>query len=38
VGLILTVDNGIAAHQPIAHARKLGISVIITDHHDLFTV
>ncbi len=35
VGLILTVDNGIAAHEPIAHARELGISVIITDHHDL---
>lgn len=35
VGLILTVDNGIAAHEPIAHARKLGLAVIITDHHDL---
>jgi single-stranded-DNA-specific exonuclease len=35
VRLILTVDNGIAAHEPIAHARELGINVIITDHHDL---
>lgn len=35
VGLILTVDNGIAAHAPIARARELGIAVIITDHHDL---
>ncbi|XHX79135.1 MAG: single-stranded-DNA-specific exonuclease RecJ [Stenomitos frigidus ULC029] len=35
VKLILTVDNGIAAHQPIAHARELGVAVIITDHHDL---
>jgi single-stranded-DNA-specific exonuclease len=35
VGLILTVDNGIAAHEPIARARELGLSVIITDHHDL---
>lgn len=35
VGLILTVDNGISAHQPIARARELGIAVIITDHHDL---
>lgn len=35
VGLILTVDNGIAAHAPIAHARELGLAVIITDHHDL---
>lgn len=35
VGLILTVDNGIAAHEPIARARELGLSVIVTDHHDL---
>ncbi|MGG6267568.1 single-stranded-DNA-specific exonuclease RecJ [Leptolyngbya sp. AN03gr2] len=35
VGLILTVDNGIAAHDPIARARELGLTVIITDHHDL---
>jgi len=35
VGLILTVDNGIAAKEPIARARDLGLTVIITDHHDL---
>lgn len=35
VGLILTVDNGIAAHEPIALARELGIAVIVTDHHDI---
>ncbi|NJN03578.1 MAG: single-stranded-DNA-specific exonuclease RecJ [Leptolyngbyaceae cyanobacterium RM1_1_2] len=35
VSLILTVDNGIAAHAPIARARELGMAVIITDHHDL---
>lgn len=35
VGLILTVDNGIAAYDPIARARELGLMVIITDHHDL---
>ena len=35
VSLILTVDNGIMAHKPIARARELGLSVIITDHHDL---
>lgn len=34
-GLILTVDNGIAAHEAIARARDLGMTVIITDHHDL---
>lgn len=35
VGLILTVDNGISAYQPIAKAVNLGIKVIITDHHEL---
>ena len=35
VGLILTVDNGIAAFDPIERARELGLNVIITDHHDL---
>jgi single-stranded-DNA-specific exonuclease len=35
VALILTVDNGISAYEPIAHAVDLGLSVIITDHHDL---
>ncbi len=35
ISLILTVDNGIAAYEPIARARELGLSVIITDHHDL---
>ncbi|NER25170.1 MAG: single-stranded-DNA-specific exonuclease RecJ [Symploca sp. SIO1C2] len=35
VGLILTVDNGISAHEAIAAAVELGITVIITDHHDL---
>ncbi|MBT9311065.1 single-stranded-DNA-specific exonuclease RecJ [Leptothoe kymatousa TAU-MAC 1615] len=35
VGLILTVDNGIAAYEPVARAVELGLTVIITDHHDL---
>lgn len=35
VGLILTVDNGISAHEAIAQAVDLGLKVIITDHHDL---
>ncbi|ANV86881.1 single-stranded-DNA-specific exonuclease RecJ [Picosynechococcus sp. PCC 7117] len=35
VGLILTVDNGISAYEPINLARDLGLDVIITDHHDL---
>jgi single-stranded-DNA-specific exonuclease len=35
VELILTVDNGISAVEPIARARELGLKVIITDHHDI---
>ena len=35
IGLILTVDNGIAAYHPIARARELGLTVIVTDHHDV---
>lgn len=35
VALILTVDNGISAHEPIARALELGMMVIVTDHHDL---
>ncbi|MEB3359518.1 MAG: single-stranded-DNA-specific exonuclease RecJ [Synechococcales bacterium] len=35
VRLILTVDNGIAALEPIARARELGLAVIVTDHHDV---
>jgi len=35
VQLILTVDNGIAAVDPIIRAKELDLKVIITDHHDL---
>jgi single-stranded-DNA-specific exonuclease len=35
VAIILTVDNGIAAHKPVARARELGMTIIITDHHDV---
>jgi single-stranded-DNA-specific exonuclease len=35
VALILTVDNGISAYEPIVLAVELGLTVIITDHHDL---
>ncbi|MFK7733697.1 MAG: DHH family phosphoesterase, partial [Pseudomonadales bacterium] len=31
--LIVTVDNGIAAIEGVAHANELGIDVIVTDHH-----
>lgn len=33
VDLIITVDNGISAHDEIAYAGELGIDVIVTDHH-----
>lgn len=31
--LIITVDNGISSIEGVSYARKLGIDVIITDHH-----
>lgn len=31
--LLLTVDNGIASHAGVAHARALGLDVVVTDHH-----
>ncbi|MBI4028768.1 MAG: single-stranded-DNA-specific exonuclease RecJ [Candidatus Blackburnbacteria bacterium] len=33
VGLIITVDNGIVAHEKVDFAKSLGVDVIITDHH-----
>lgn len=35
VSLIITCDNGISAFEPIKLAKKLGIKIIITDHHDI---
>ena len=32
--VIITVDNGIVAHEPIKYAQDLGIQVILTDHHE----
>ena len=31
--LIITVDNGVSAHAEIAHAREIGLDVVVTDHH-----
>ena len=31
--LLLTVDNGIASLEGVAHARALGLAVVVTDHH-----
>jgi single-stranded-DNA-specific exonuclease len=32
-GLVLTVDCGITAVEEVARAKKLGLDVIVTDHH-----
>ncbi|GGE42897.1 single-stranded-DNA-specific exonuclease RecJ [Pullulanibacillus camelliae] len=34
ITLIITVDTGIAAIEPIAAARAMGLEVIVTDHHE----
>lgn len=31
--LLVTVDNGIASHAGVAHARARGMQVLVTDHH-----
>ncbi|MBI5330125.1 MAG: single-stranded-DNA-specific exonuclease RecJ [Betaproteobacteria bacterium] len=31
--LLITVDNGIAAHAGVEEARRLGLEVLVTDHH-----
>jgi single-stranded-DNA-specific exonuclease len=33
VGLVLTVDCGVTAVEEVAHARELGLEVVVTDHH-----
>ena len=33
VGLIITVDNGIACVKEVERAKELGMAVIVTDHH-----
>src|SRR3990167_6754837 len=35
VALIITVDVGTTAVETVAHAKKLGVDVIVTDHHEL---
>lgn len=35
IDTILTCDNGIAAFQEVSHAKELGLTVIVTDHHDI---
>ena len=35
VDTILTCDNGIAAIDEIAYAKELGMTVLVTDHHEI---
>ena len=35
VDTIITCDNGISAIEPIQYAKELGLTVIVTDHHDI---
>lgn len=35
INTIITCDNGIAAKEAFAHARELGMTCIITDHHEI---
>lgn len=34
LGLIITVDNGIVAFEAASEAQKLGIDLVISDHHE----
>lgn len=35
VSLIITVDNGSSAHDAMEEATKIGVEVIVTDHHEI---
>lgn len=35
IDTIITCDNGIAAAQQIAHAKEKGMTVVVTDHHEV---
>lgn len=35
IDTIITCDNGIAAYHQIALAKKLGMTVLVTDHHEV---
>nr|MDE6851306.1 DHH family phosphoesterase [Lachnospiraceae bacterium] len=35
VDTIITCDNGISAVEPVSRAKELGMTVIITDHHEV---
>ncbi len=33
-GVIVTCDNGISAYDAVAYAKSLGMTVLVTDHHE----
>ncbi|MCI7812619.1 MAG: single-stranded-DNA-specific exonuclease RecJ [Lachnospiraceae bacterium] len=35
VDTILTCDNGISAMEQVAHGKQLGMTIVVTDHHEL---
>lgn len=35
IDTVITCDNGIAAIDEIAHAKELGMTVLVTDHHEV---
>lgn len=35
IDTIITCDNGIAAAEEIAYAKKMGMTIIVTDHHEI---
>lgn len=35
IDTIITCDNGIAAREEIGYAKRLGMTVIVTDHHEI---
>lgn len=35
IDTIITCDNGIAAFTQVSHAKEIGLTVLITDHHDI---
>ncbi|MGN0242361.1 MAG: DHH family phosphoesterase [Candidatus Weimeria sp.] len=35
INVVLTCDNGIAAMDAVARAKELGMTVIVTDHHEI---
>jgi single-stranded-DNA-specific exonuclease len=35
ISLIITVDNGSAAHSAMSEASRIGIDIVVTDHHEI---